>query len=151
MAAYLAQPVVPLHVAGLKYFHVDSFQYTAPITHAVLQGGPGPKVDAVVFIQFPLILGIILGAFLSAVLIREFNTYLRVPFRQYVSAFTGGIILALGSRMTPGCNIWHLFGGLPILAMQSILFLLGIFPGALIGTFLLTRLVLPAGQGPKAV
>ena len=146
MAAYLERPVAPLHVAGLAYFNVDSLHYTAPLTQALLAGGAGPDMDAIALIQFPLLLGIVLGALVSAVLIREFNIYFRAPARQYVSAFAGGIILALGSRMTPGCNIWHLFGGLPILAMQSILFLLGIFPGALIGTFILTRLVLPSRQ-----
>lgn len=146
LAAFAGQAVAPFHVAGLAYFNTDSLRYTAPVTGAFLLGGAGPRVDAVALIQFPLILGIILGAFLSAIRIREFNLSFRVPFRQYVSAFTGGTILALGSRMTPGCNVWHLFGGLPILAMQSLLFLAGLFPGAFIGTLILTRLVLPSRQ-----
>jgi len=47
--------------------------------------------------------------------------------------------------MTPGCNIWHLFGGLPILNMQSILFLVGLLPGSYIGSKILVHLVLSAG------
>lgn len=146
MAAYLEQSVFSGHVAGLAYFQAEPLQYTAPVTSALLKGGAGPVLDAIAYIQFPVILGIIAGAFLSAVLIREFNMYFRVPLRQYVSAASGGILLALGSRMTPGCNIWHLFGGLPILAMQSLIFLAGIFPGAYVGTVFLTRFILPSRQ-----
>lgn len=146
LAAFAGHAVAPLHIAGLAYFSADSLHYTAPVTDTILRGGAGPRMDAIALVQFPLILGIVLGAFFSAIRIREFNVSFRAPIRQYVSAFSGGIILALGSRMTPGCNIWHLFGGLPILAMQSLLFLAGLFPGAFIGTFLLTRLVLPFRQ-----
>ncbi|MHB8791143.1 MAG: YeeE/YedE family protein [Desulfobulbaceae bacterium] len=144
MAAYLELPFVPDHVAGLTLFTTENLRYTAPISDLPLTGGAGPALDAIAYIQFPLIAGIVLGAFFSALLLREFKLYYRVPRRQYASALLGGVILALGSRMTPGCNIWHLFGGLPILAMQSLLFLAGIFPGAWIGTALLTRFVLPA-------
>lgn len=144
MAAYLEQTVIPDHVAGLALFQTVNLKYTAPISQLPLEGGPGPAMDAIAFIQFPVIAGIVLGAFFSALLLNEFRIYYRVPLRQYISAFLGGIILALGSRMTPGCNIWHLFGGLPILAMQSMLFLAGIFPGAWLGSLLLTRFVLPA-------
>jgi len=55
--------------------------------------------------------------------------------------FAGGVIMALGSRMTPGCNIWHLLGGLPLFTMQSLLFLVGLLPGAWLGAILLRRLV----------
>ena len=144
MAAYLELLVVPDHVAQLALFKTANLKYTAPISGLPFEGGAGPALDAIAFIQFPLIGGIVLGAFFSALLLREFNLYYRVPFRQYASAFLGGIILALGSRMTPGCNIWHLFGGLPILAMQSLLFLAGIFPGAWIASVLLARFVLPS-------
>lgn len=146
MAAYLEKAAFSGHASALAFFRAESLKYTAPFINVDLKGGAGPAVDAIAHIQFPIILGIILGSFLSAVLVREFNIYFRVPLRQYASAFSGGIILALGSRMTPGCNIWHLFGGLPILAMQSILFLVGIFPGAWAGTFLLTRFVLSSRQ-----
>jgi hypothetical protein len=144
MAAYLELPFVPDHVAGLVLFQTVNLKYTAPISQLLIQGGPGQGMDAIAVIQFPIIAGIVLGAFFSALLLREFRIYYRLPLRQYISAFLGGIIMALGSRMTPGCNIWHLFGGLPILVMQSILFLAGIFPGAWLGSLLLTRFVLPS-------
>jgi uncharacterized membrane protein YedE/YeeE len=144
MAAFLELPFAPDHVASLALYQTVNLQYTAPISNLSIQGGPGPAMDAIAAIQFPLVAGIVLGAFISALLLREFRIRYRVPLHQYISAFLGGIILGLGSRMTPGCNIWHLFGGLPILVMQSILFLAGILPGAWLGSLLLTRFVLPA-------
>jgi hypothetical protein len=143
MAAFLELPFAPKHVAGLALYQTMNLKYPAPFSNFPIQGGPGPTLDALAAIQFSLIAGIVLGAFVSALLLREFRIRYQVPLIQYISAFLGGIILGLGSRMTPGCNIWHLFGGLPILVMQSILFLAGILPGAWLGSLLLTRFVLP--------
>jgi hypothetical protein len=44
--------------------------------------------------------------------------------------------------MTPGCNVWHLWGGLPLLTVQSILFVLGILPGAWLGGKILNQVLL---------
>jgi len=52
--------------------------------------------------------------------------------------------MGVAARMAPACNVWHLLGGVPILAAQSILFVLGMVPGAWLGSRLLTRLVLRA-------
>jgi hypothetical protein len=41
--------------------------------------------------------------------------------------------------MASGCNVWHLLGGLPIMAIQSMLFLAGLIPGAWLGARLLER------------
>jgi uncharacterized membrane protein YedE/YeeE len=144
MAAYLELLIVPAHVADTAFYNTIPLSYTNQLLDLPLTGGAGPTSDAISFIQFPVITGIIIGSALSTLSVGEFKIYFRVPARQYLSAFAGGIILALGSRMTPGCNIWHLFGGLPILALQSIFFLSGIFPGAYIGTMILKHLVLPS-------
>lgn len=145
-AAYLTKIIAPTHVSQTAFYNAVPLDYSAPITHVHLLGGAGPVVDAITYIQFPLIVGIILGAMIAALRLGEFKVYYRVPARQYVSALVGGIILALGSRMTPGCNIWHLFGGLPILNMQSLLFLAGLVPGSYIGSKILVHVVLSAGE-----
>ncbi len=142
IAAYLEKIFIPAHVAGNTFFSAVPVNYHNQLFQIQLEGGAGAHVDAIAFIQLPVIVGIIAGAFCSAVLLREFSIYYKVPARQYASAFAGGIILALGSRMTPGCNVWHMFGGLPILAMQSIFFLIGIFPGAYVGSLILSRYIL---------
>jgi len=72
----------------------------------------------------------------------EFKIHARVPRSQYLSAFIGGILMGLASRMAPSCNIWHILGGLPVLAIQSILFIVGLMPGAWLGGRLLTGIVL---------
>jgi hypothetical protein len=116
--------------------------YTTPLTGMLLQGGPGTMLDGMALVQFPLVIGIVLGSTLSAALLGEFRIRWKIPLRQYLSALTGGILMGLASRMAAGCNVWHLFGGLPIMALQSMLFLGGLFPGAWLGARLLTRYII---------
>jgi hypothetical protein len=134
--------VVPGHVAELAYFRAVPLDYTPPLAAAPIQGGPGPAFDAIAAIQYPLIVGIVLGAAVSALRLGEFRIYYRMPAVQYASALAGGALVGLGARMTPGCNIWHLWGGVPILANQSLLFLAGMVPGAWLGSRLLARFVI---------
>ena len=142
LGASLEQLIAPDHFAGLAFFKGLPLNYLHPLTQERLVGGPGPEFDAVAAVQYPLLFGLFLGGLLSAVLAREFRIYFRVPLIQYGSAFAGGLIMGLASRMTPGCNVWHVFGGLPILASQSLLFVLGLFPGAWLGGKLLKRLII---------
>lgn len=132
----------PEHVASLAYFAAQPLAYTPPFGDTPITGGPGPALDAVAAIQYPLIVGIVLGGLASALALREFRLRWRVPGRQLASALIGGLLLGASARMVPGCNIWHLWGGLPILALQSLLFLAGLLPGAWLGSRLLTRFVI---------
>jgi hypothetical protein len=99
-------------------------------------------LDGIALIQFPLIFGIIAGSSFSAASLGEFALRVKAPPRQYVSAAIGGLLMGVASRMAAGCNVWHLLGGLPIMALQSILFLLGIIPGAWLGSVLLSRIII---------
>lgn len=134
--------IVPGHIAELEYFNAMPLQYTPPLADAAIQGGTGPGLDAIAAIQYPLIVGIVLGAAISARRLGEFRIYYRLPAMHYASALVGGTLVGLGARMTPGCNIWHLWGGIPILANQSLLFLFGMVPGAWLGSRLLARVVI---------
>ena len=40
--------------------------------------------------------------------------------RQVTIVFAGGVIMGMGARLTPGCNVWHIWGGLPFLALSSL-------------------------------
>jgi uncharacterized membrane protein YedE/YeeE len=142
LGASLETLVLPEHVSTLSYFKLEPLRYAAPLGHVSLHGGPGPQLDGIAVLQFPLILGIVLGATLSALLLRELRVYYRMPVRQYLSALLGGMIMGMASRMAPSCNVWHLLGGLPILAGQSILFLAGLLPGAWIGSRIVAGVVL---------
>lgn len=132
----------PEHVAQLAYFKAMPLNYTPPFASAAIQGGPGPALDAIAAIQYPLIVTIVLGSALSAGLLGEFRLYYKMPAVQYASALTGGLLVGLGARMASGCNIWHLWGGIPILANQSLFFLIGIVPGAWLGSHFLVRFVI---------
>jgi uncharacterized membrane protein YedE/YeeE len=139
--AYAERLFFPKHVAGLPYFQATSLDYLTPFGGMRLTGGAGPRLDAIAAIQFPLIAGIVCGGALSALMLHEFKVYVRVPLRQCVSAVAGGVIMGLASRMAPACSVWHLFGGLPVLAGQSVLFLVGLLPGAWLGSRILTKAV----------
>lgn len=129
------------HVEHLGYFSLQPLNYTPPFSDHAIQGGPGPRLDAIAAIQYPLIVGIIGGAMVSALRLGEWRLQWRLPRRQLLSALIGGLLLGLAARMAPSCNIWHLWGGLPILALQSLLFLAGLLPGTWVGARLLTRFV----------
>lgn len=143
-AAVLESWLVPEHLAGLSYFAATPVQYALPFDGVVRHGGAGPHFDIVAILQLPLIIGIIGGSWLSAQLLDEFRVVWKAPRSQVVMAFAGGIIMALGSRMSPGCNVWHLWGGVPQLTMQSLLFVAGLLPGAWLGGKVLNRVLLPA-------
>lgn len=134
--------VIPRHLESLTYFSAQSFTFTSPLLGIAYRGGAGPQFDGVALIQYPLIAGLVAGGFISVLLLREFRIYRHVPVQQLLSGFSGGILMGLAARMAPSCNIWHLLGGLPILSLQSILFLIGLLPGAWLGGKLLSRMIL---------
>lgn len=141
-AAMVEAAVCPSHYENLIFFRTEPLNYLHPLTGDLLRGGPGKGLDGVALVQFPLIFGIVAGGGLSAMLLGEFRIRWQVPPRQYLSAALGGILMGLASRMAAGCNVWHLLGGLPVMALQSVLFLVGLFPGAWLGARLLTRCVI---------
>lgn len=142
LGAAIESLVFPGHVDALAYFQLQSLDYTPPFSAQPIRGGPGPRLDAFAAIQYPLLLGILGGAFFAAARIGEWRLQWRLPRRQWLSALIGGLLLGLAARMTPSCNIWHLWGGLPILALSSLLFLAGLLPGTWVGARLLTRFVI---------
>lgn len=134
----------PEHVASLAYFQGHGLKYVPPFGERMITGGAGPELDAVAAIQYPLVGGIVLGALISALLLRELKVHYRVPARQYMSVLAGGILVGLAARMVPACNVWHLWGGVPILAGQSLLYLVGLVPGTWIGSLILAKYVVRA-------
>jgi hypothetical protein len=140
-AAFMEQWLWPTHAGTLAYFTAQPLNYVLPAGGPPLAGGAGPVLDVLALIQFPLIAGIVLGAMASALSLGEFHPRWRLPLSQTVMVFAGGVIMGLGARMTPGCNVWHLLGGLPLFTMESLLFLIGLLPGAWLGGLLLRRLV----------
>ena len=143
IGGWFEQIVLPGHVDASGFFQAVPLHYKHPLTGADLAGGAAPRFDAIAAIQFPLLIGIVLGSAVSALLLGEWHIRRGIPGRQLVSAFTGGVVMGYASRMAPTCNVWHLLGGLPMLAASSLLFLAGLLPGAWLGGRLLTSLVIP--------
>ena len=139
--AYTAQLFAPAWIASQDFLQLRGFTYYSPLAESVLTAGPGPYLDGLSLVQFPLIGGIVLGSFFSSVQMKKFTIHWNVPGKQLVSALAGGVLMGMASRMSPACNVWHLLGGIPLLSLQSALFFIGLFPGAWIGTRLLTRYV----------
>lgn len=140
MAGWFESVVAPDHFATLDFFRSVPLNVATP-GGEILRGGPAPVLDAVAAIQLPLIAGVVLGSALSAVLLSEFRVYRGVPPMQLLAGFAGGMLMGLASRMGSGCNVWHLLGGVPILAAPSLLFAAGLFPGAWAGSLLLRKMV----------
>jgi hypothetical protein len=150
VAAHLEQLLVPGHLTATPFFQTQS-PITFPFVPGTLTAGPGPTFDGIVVMQYPLIIGIVLGSALSAWQLGEWRWSAGVSWRQTGSALSGGLLMGLASRLAAGCNIQHLWGGLPVFSVQSCLFLLGLFPGAWLGGRLLIRWVVPEkGQGESA-
>ncbi len=67
-----------------------------------------------------LIIGIIVGAFIAAIIAKEFK--FRVPKAGVMlQTFAGGLLMGFGAVTSGGCNIGHLLSGVPQLALGSIL------------------------------
>ncbi len=155
IAGWVERILLPGHFADLTFYAAVPLNFAHRLTGpAPLTGGPGPVYDALAAVQLPLIIGIVSGSAVSAGLLGELRIAYRVPGRQYLLAASGGILMGLASRMAPTCNVWHLLGGLPILAASSILFLFGMCGGAWAGGLILVRLLnagAPAAAGNLCV
>lgn len=133
----------PAHFSGLDFFKRMTLDVPSPLTGRPLLGGPGPGFDGIAAFQYPLIIGIVVGSALSAWRLGEWKFVGKAPLRQKLWVLFGGSLMGLASRMAAGCNVNHLWFGLPIFALSSLLFALGLFPGAWLGGKVLLRWVFP--------
>ncbi len=141
MAAWTDRALFGGHLAGTSFFRTVPLDTVNPLTGAVLRGGPGPVFDAIAAIQIPVIAGIALGGTLSAASLGEIGFLRPAPTRQLLAAFAGGAVMGIASRLAPGCNVWHLMGGLPVFAVPSLLFLAGLIPGTWLGARAMVRIL----------
>ena len=90
----------------------------------------GTMSDPTLLTELPFMAGILGGALLTSLFLKEFRVYGLPPWRQGLTAFTGGILIALGARLANGCNIKFLLGGLPLLSIEALLFVMSMLLGA---------------------
>jgi uncharacterized membrane protein YedE/YeeE len=116
----------------------------------------GPKVaDKPYYKKFPpiiewdwmLVLGVVIGAFISALLSGQFHlewvpakwslTFGNTPFVRWIVAFIGGIIMGIGARWAGGCTSGHGISGTLQLAISSWLAAICFFIGGILTAMLI--------------
>jgi uncharacterized protein len=122
--------VAPDHVAQNPY-------YKAEITPK------NPMFDWQVFLVLALPVGALLGAWLA----KDFHVekvpalwrwrFGEAPWKRYLGAFLGGIVLLLGARMAGGCTSGHGISGGLQLAVSSWVFFMSMFASGVVTAFVL--------------
>jgi uncharacterized membrane protein YedE/YeeE len=112
---------------GMEWLGINphNLSYIEQIMH--LEGSPIDRVDGWV------VIGMFLGALLSALLAGQFKVRLPKQKRRLVQGFIGGIIAGFGARLAMGCNLASFFTGIPQFSFHAWLFMLGMAFGTWIG------------------
>ncbi len=78
-------------------------------------------VDSALGWETWLVIGIVIGAFISAIIAKEFK--LRTPkhAKTIVIQFVGGLAMGFGAITAMGCNIGNILSGFPLLSLGSLL------------------------------
>ncbi len=86
-------------------------------------------------------LGMLFGAFVGAVLSKEF--YIRVPRRleEWVLITIGGLLMGIGIRLAFVCNVSTFFGMTPEMNMGGYLAISGILAGAWVGSMIYKKIL----------
>ncbi|MFW5980732.1 MAG: YeeE/YedE thiosulfate transporter family protein [Halanaerobiaceae bacterium] len=103
-----------------------------------------PEIDW----QWMLVLGIVIGSFISANLsgqfeiswlpVTEFDSILNLTITgRLISAFIGGILLGFGSRWANGCTSGHGISGTLQLSISSWIAVISFFIGGVITAFII--------------
>jgi uncharacterized membrane protein YedE/YeeE len=90
--------------------------------------------DISITVDMLMVLSVVVGSFLAAKLSGDFR--IRWPKRERLAnPVVGGLLMGVGSRLAPGCNIANLFSGVALLSLHSILAGAGI----VLGTYVMTH------------
>jgi uncharacterized membrane protein YedE/YeeE len=78
-------------------------------------------VDSALGWETWLVIGIVIGAFISAIIAKEFK--LRTPkhAKTILIQFIGGLAMGFGAITAMGCNIGNILSGFPLLSLGSLL------------------------------
>jgi len=123
--------------------HVLQSPFLFQQAHLTIMTATGSMPDPYLLTELPLMAGILAGALITSVFLKEFRVYGLPPWRQGLAAFAGGILMALGARLSNGCNIKFILGGLPLLSIEAVLFVSGMVFGAWHGAKLLPFVIAP--------
>ncbi|MFW6256732.1 MAG: YeeE/YedE thiosulfate transporter family protein [Bacillota bacterium] len=106
------------------------------------------KISAQIDWQWMLVLGIVIGSFISAQLsggfdlsffpATEYTSIVNTSFFwRFISAFLGGVFLGFGSRFADGCTSGHGISGTLQLAVSSWIAAISFFVGGIIAAYLI--------------
>jgi len=95
-----------------------------------------PRVPAA--FQTP-VLGMFIGAFVAAILSKEFWIR-KLKLRTAIISFFSGILIGYGNFLSGGCPVRHMIVGSMGLAMESLIAFVGIMIGIYFGTEVLKRI-----------
>jgi len=83
-----------------------------------------------------MVIGIIIGAFIAAIIASEFK--FRWPgWAMLGQTFVGGLLMGFGAVTSAGCNVTHIVSGLPQLGIGSIAGSISIVLGAWLAAYLI--------------
>jgi hypothetical protein len=83
--------------------------------------------------------GIVIGALIAVLLAAQFKLKKIKSWRNVAAAVIGGICMGIGARLALGCNIGAFFSALPAYSLHGWVFMVTIFCGAIVGSYLLKK------------
>ncbi len=89
---------------------------------------------------FMLNVGLVVGAFVAAVLAREFRVRVPRQPQRYLQSLGGGVIMGYGAGLGLGCTLGAFYSAIPSLALNGWVYGLAMAGGALIGSRIIRRL-----------
>ena len=115
-----AAAAVGLNVSGAEYWSWD---------------GPRQTLAGSVLAQDSSLmdLGMILGATIAAARARSFRTQAWPPIRGLVGAALGGLLMGFGARLSFGCNIGAMVGGIASGSLHGFVWFFAALPGCWLG------------------
>jgi uncharacterized membrane protein YedE/YeeE len=88
-------------------------------------------------------IGLSFGALISCLLAAQWKIRMVKSSRQVWAAVLGGLLMGIGARIAPGCNIGAMFSSIPAFSLSGWIFLVFVFLGAVVGGKTLTKWFLP--------
>jgi len=82
---------------------------------------------------------VILGSFIYTAMVKKRFKLALYSRGMWIRGFIGGCLMGFSFPMMRGCNIIHLFGGVPQLALSAFVAIAGMFVGAFLGRWILIR------------
>jgi uncharacterized membrane protein YedE/YeeE len=78
-------------------------------------------------------IGMILGATIAAARASSFRAQAWPPLRGLVGAALGGLLMGVGARLSFGCNIGAMVGGIASGSLHGFVWFFAVLPGCWIG------------------